>query len=368
MSRVPALTSSMRLQSLDAFRGATIVSMLIVNNPGDGANVFQQLDHAPWNGWTFTDVIFPFFLWIVGVSMTLSFARRIENGSSRLAMFGHVARRAAVIFLIGFAINFTSRWSFATVRIMGVLQRIGLCYLLAGAIYLAWPRLRPILLAAGILLAVYWILMTTVPVPGFGPGVLTPEGNLARWVDGIVLNGHMWSVTKVWDPEGMVSSLPAIATTLLGVTCGMLLRASLSMEEKTAWMFSIGAGLIFAGAVMNIWLPINKNLWTSSYTVFMAGMAYAVFALFYWLIDARGFQSWAKPFVICGRNAIALFVLSDALAITMIKMHWIRPVFAGLFANFGPPKIASLSFALAHAAVMFLAAWMMWRKGLFLRV
>jgi len=359
---------SSRLQSLDAFRGATIVSMLIVNNPGDGANVFQQLDHAPWNGWTFTDLIFPFFLWIVGVSMTLSFARRIDAGSSRIAMFGHVARRAVVIFLIGFAINFTSRWSFATVRFMGVLQRIGLCYLLAGAIYLAWPRLRSIILAAGLLLAAYWILMTTAPVPGYGPGVLTPEGNFARWIDGFFLSGHMWSVTKVWDPEGLVSSLPAIASTLLGVTCGMLLRTPLTMAEKTAWMFSIGTALIFAGAIMNIWLPINKNLWTSSYTVFMAGMAYAVFALFYWLIDAQGFQSWARPFIIFGSNAIALFVLSDAVAITMIKMHWIGPVFASVFANLGPPKIASLSFALAHALLMGLAAWMMWRKRLFLRV
>jgi predicted acyltransferase len=198
--------------------------------------------------------------------------------------------------------------------------------------------------------------------------VLTPEGNFARWIDGFVLSGHMWSVTRVWDPEGLVSSLPAIATTLLGVTCGMLLRTSLTVAEKTAWMFSIGAGLIFTGALMNIWLPINKNLWTSSYTVFMAGMAYAVFALFYWVIDAQGFQSWAKVFIIFGRNAIALFVLSDAVAITMIKMHWVRPVFAGVFAHLGPPKIASLSFALAHALLMFLAAWMMWRKRLFLRV
>jgi predicted acyltransferase len=148
----------------------------------------------------------------------------------------------------------------------------------------------------------------------------------------------------------------------------MLLRTSLTVAEKTAWMFSIGAGLIFAGALMNIWLPINKNLWTSSYTVFMAGMAYAVFALFYWLIDVQGFQSCAKAFIIFGRNAIALFVLSDAVAITMIKMHWVRPVFAGVFAHLEPPKIASLSFALAHALLMFLAAWMMWRKRLFLRV
>jgi predicted acyltransferase len=357
-----------RLVSLDAFRGATIVSMLIVNNPGDGKNVFHQLDHAPWNGWTFTDLIFPFFLWIVGVSMTISIARRIEAGAARWRLFGQVARRAATIFLIGLAINFTSRWSFATVRIMGVLQRIGLCYLIAGAIYIAWPRLKPVLLASAVMLAVYWVSMMAVPVPGFGPGVLTPEGNFARWIDGFVLSGHMWSVTRVWDPEGLVSSLPAIATTLFGVTCGLLLRGSMPTSVKTAWMFTIGAALIFAGAVMNIWLPINKNLWTSSYSVFMAGMAYAVFAWFYWVIDVQGFSGWARPFVMFGSNAIALFVLSDALAITMIKMHWVRPVFDAVFAGVGPPKIASLSFALAHVAIMGLAAWLLWRKRLFLRV
>ena len=357
-----------RLLSLDAFRGATIVSMLMVNNPGDGRNVFEQLDHAPWNGWTFTDLIFPFFLWIVGVSMTLSFARRIELGADRMKMFHHLARRASVIFLIGFAINFTSRWSLATVRVMGVLQRIGLCYLIAGAIYLTWPRLRTLIYSICALLAVYWVLMTLVPVPGYGPGVLTPEGNFAKWIDGFLLSGHMWSVTKVWDPEGLVSSLPAVATTLLGATCGLLLRTPLSMAEKTAWMFTAGVSLMFAGAIMNIWLPINKNLWTSSYSVFMAGMAFSVLAFLYWVIDAQGWRRWAKPFVIYGSNAIAIFVLSDALAITMIKMHWIRPVFNTVFAGLGTPKIASLSFALTHVAVMGIAAWGMWRKGLLVRV
>ena len=357
-----------RLLSLDAFRGATIVSMLMVNNPGDGRNVFAQLDHAPWNGWTFTDLIFPFFLWIAGVSMTLSLARRIASGSDRMMMFRHVARRAVLIFLIGFAINFTSRWSFAPVRIMGVLQRIGLCYLIAGAIYLAWPRLRSLIWAICALLAVYWAMMTLVPVPGYGPGVLTPEGNFAKWIDGFVLSGHMWSVTKVWDPEGLVSSLPAVATTLFGATCGLLLGKPLLMAEKAVWMFTAGVSLICAGAIMNIWLPINKNLWTSSYAVFMAGMAFTVFAFLYWVIDAQGWRGWARPFVVYGSNAIAIFVLSDAVAITMIKMHWIRPVFNAVFAGIGTPKIASLSFALAHVFLLGIAAWGMWRKGLFVRV
>jgi predicted acyltransferase len=360
-------SDSGRIVSLDAFRGATIVSMLIVNNPGD-EHVFQQLDHAPWNGWTFTDLIFPFFLWIAGVAMTLSFAKRIEAGADRRVLFLHAARRAVLIFAVGLAINFTGRWRFSDIRIMGVLQRIGLCYFCAAAIYLAWPRLRPVLIAIVALLTVYWVLMTCIPVPGFGPGVLTPEGNFARWIDGFVLSGHMWRVTKVWDPEGLVSSLPAVATTLFGITCGMLLRRSLTLAEKTAWMFTVGAGLILSGAVMNIWMPINKNLWTSSYSVFMAGMAYLVFAMFYWVIDGQGWKSWARPFVVYGSNAIAMFVLSDAIAISMIKLHWGRPVFAHVFEGMGTPKIASLLFALSHAAVVGLGAWVLWRRRWFVRL
>lgn len=353
-----------RLISLDAMRGATIVAMLIVNNPGDGAHVFTQLDHAPWNGWTFTDLVFPFFLWIAGVSMTLSFAKRLAAGDRPGALLLHTARRAAIIFLIGLAINFTGRWRLSDVRIMGVLQRIALCYLAAGAIYLARPTLKAVIAAIAVLLAVYWALMTLVPVPGFGAGVLTPEGNFAQWIDGFVLSGHMWRATKTWDPEGLVSTIPAVATTLFGVTAGLLLAAG----RRTGFLVATGAVLIALGSLMSIWLPINKNLWTSSYSVFMAGMAYVVFAVFYQVIDVKGLRAWAKPFVVYGSNSIAMFVLSDALAITMSKLHWMRPVYRAVFAGIGPPKIASLSFALTHAVVIGLAAWALWRRRWLIRI
>lgn len=368
MAERPTELASGRILSLDALRGATVVSMLIVNNPGDGAHVFSQLDHAPWHGWTFTDLVFPFFLWISGLAMTLSYSKRIAAGADRMALFLHLARRSATIFLIGLAINFTGRWRFSDLRIMGVLQRIGLCTLLAGAIYLAWPRLRPVMAATAALLSVYWVLMTSVPVPGFGAGVLTPEGNFAHWIDGFVLSGHMWRVTKVWDPEGLVSSVSAVATVLFGVLCGFLLRSEHSAAGMTGRIFAAGIGLLAGGMLMSIWMPINKNLWTSSYSVFMAGMAYTVFAGFYWLIDVAGFGGWARPLVIYGSNAIAAFVVSDAVAIVMIKNGWLRPVFRGVFLGMGPPRVASLAFALAHAGVIGLVAWGLWRKKWLIRV
>lgn len=355
-----------RLLSLDAFRGITIASMLLVNNPGDWNHVYPQLEHAEWSGWTFTDLVFPSFLWIAGVSMTLSFAKRIETGANRGTLLLHAARRAALIFLVGFLIAYLPRLDLAHVRIPGVLQRIAVCYLIASAIFLT-NQLRGILLWIAGLLTVYWLLMTLVPVPGCGAGVLTKECNFAGWIDSLTLQGHMWSQTKTWDPEGLISTLPSIATTLFGITCGLLLRTALSMAEKTAWMFTAGCSLMFSGAVMNIWMPINKSLWTSSFSVFMAGVAFTVLAFFYWLIDVQKFTTWARPLAIYGSNAIAIYVVSDVIVITMGKLHWHAPAYAP-FQAIAPPEVASVLFALTHVLVMGLFAWFLYWKKWFVRL
>ncbi len=340
--------------------------MLLVNNPGDWGHVYQQLEHAEWSGWTFTDLVFPSFLWISGVSLTLSFAKRVEAGADKGKLMLHAARRAALIFLVGFLIAYLPRLDLAHVRIPGVLQRIAVCYLIASAIFLT-HQLRGILVWIAGLLTVYWMLMTLVPVPGCGPGVLTKSCNFAGWIDSMVLTGHMWSQTKTWDPEGLISTLPSIATALFGVTCGSLLRSALSMAEKTAWLFTTGCALMLSGAVMNIWLPINKSLWTSSFSVFMAGMAFTVFAFFYWIIDAQQFRKWAQPLVIYGSNAIAIYVVSDIIVITMSKLHWHAAAYAP-FKAVAPPYVASVLFALTHVLVMGLFAWFLYRKKLFVRL
>lgn len=365
-----------RLVSLDVFRGATIAAMILVNNPGTWAAVYPPLRHAEWHGWTFTDLVFPFFLWIAGVAMTLSFAKRVARGDNRWRLFLHTLRRSAIIFGLGLLLNGFPYFSLETWRIPGVLQRIAVCYLLAAAIFLLTNWRGQVLWTVG-LLAAYWMLMTLVPVPGLGPGWLEKGANLAQYVDGLVLGRHMWAQTGTWDPEGIVSTLPAIATMLFGVLTGHLLRSARSAEEKTAWMFFSGNALVFAGLVMNVWLPINKNLWTSSYSVFMAGMALNVLACCYWLVDVKGYRAWAKPFAIYGMNAIAVYVLAGVLegALGAIRLAGpARPVslqdflFQHLFAPLASPRNASLLWALCFVLAIYSVAWFMYRRKWFVKV
>jgi predicted acyltransferase len=366
-----------RLLSLDVFRGATIASMMLVNNPGNWNAVYPPLRHSPWHGWTFTDTIFPFFLWIAGVSMTLSFAKRLERGDSRARLLKHTLQRAATIFLLGMFLNLFPLFQFSTVRIPGVLQRIGICYLIAGVIFL-FTSLRGQIIWAGGLLLVYCALMKLVPVPGFGAGVLEKEGNFAQYIDQLVLSGHMWASSKTWDPEGIVSTLPAIATVLFGILTGHLLRWNLTPESRTAWLMVMGNGLMGAGLIWAWWLPINKPLWTSSYSLLMAGMAANVFGCCYWLIDIKGYRRWARPLAIYGMNAIMVYVLAGLLAklSSFIKVAGIdgseiaagKWVYENIYAPLASPVNASLLYALTYVAILYGVSWFMYRMKWFVRV
>ena len=374
-----------RLVSLDVFRGATIAAMLLVNNPGSWSDIYPPLEHAPWHGWTPTDMIFPFFLWIVGVAMTLSFARRVEQGADRGQLFRHVWVRAAVIFGVGlflaafpFGLLPEHHFSLAKLRIPGVLQRIALCYLAAGAIFLRTNWRGQTAWAVG-LLAGYWALLKLVPVPGYGPGILEPTGNLAWWIDSHVLAGHTWSGAPVpgFDPEGILSTLPAIATTLLGALAGQIMRRW-SGGALTIRLLGGGAALLALGALMNLALPINKNLWTSSYAVFMAGWAMAVLAGCHWLIDVRGWRRWATPLIIYGRNALAMFVLAGVLGKLLYLIKWTGAdgkgvtlktfIYQSCFTPLASPVNASLLYALSFVALTFVVAWVMWRRKWFIKV
>jgi predicted acyltransferase len=360
--------------------------MILVNNPGTWSAIYPQLRHAAWNGWTVTDWIFPFFLWIVGVAMTLSFAKRVESGGDKGKLMGHVVRRAVIIFALGmflagypFGLLFGHHLDWGTIRIPGVLQRIALCYLFASMIYLYTGLRGQIAWLVG-LLAGYWLLVANVPVPGYGAGVYEPMGNLCWWVDSNVLAGHTWRGAPVpgFDPEGIVSTIPAIATTLFGVLTGRWLRTERSKEEKTAWMFVAGNVLLVIGATLDMWLPINKNLWTSSYSVFMAGFALVCLAIFYWLIDVKGYKKWATPFVIYGMNAITVFVLSGVVGRTLglVKVGMpdgkelsLQPyIFQTYFLPIASPINASLLYAIGFILVMFLVVWFMWWRKWFVKV
>ncbi|MBS1823788.1 MAG: DUF5009 domain-containing protein [Acidobacteria bacterium] len=358
--------TSQRLVSLDIFRGMTIAAMMLVNNAGGFPEVYSPLKHAFWHGWTFTDTVFPFFLWICGVAMTLSFAKRVEAGADRSRLLLHSLRRGAMIFGLGLLLNGFPYYNLATIRIPGVLQRIGLCYAIGALIFLyTSPRVQAWITAA--CLMVYWALMSWVPVPGCGAGSLERECNLEQYIDGMFLSGHMYSATKTWDPEGIVSTIPAVATILFGILTGYLLRSALPALEKLGWMFFTGNLLLFVGLFWDKALPINKNIWTSSYTVFMAGMALVVFACCFWLADYKGWKKWGRPFEIYGSNAIAVYVMAGLIA-RLIGMAGLRKPISEALLSFAAPAHASLLYGMMHVTLLYLIAWALYKKGWFLKI
>ena len=374
-----------RLTSLDAFRGFTIAAMVLVNNPGDWSNLYPQLAHAEWNGWTFTDWIFPFFLFIGGVSMAFSLGRLAEAGADKPSLLIKLFKRALLIFLIGFALNIIPNFNFATVRIPGVLQRIALCTMLAAPIvvYFTW---RGQLAWIAALLSVYSVFMLWFPVPGFGAGVLEPGKDFGAWIDRALLDGHLWVRAKTWDPEGLFSTLPAVCTQLLGVLCGRWLLTGYTRAEHTSWMAMAGLLLLWLGTILDVILmPINKSLWTPSYCLLTAGWALLLFAAFYWLLDANPHKAvreaaarWSKPFVIYGMNALFIFAFSGLVAkmLGFIKIAQpdgtLKSLGALLYAPVRSLDLApvntSLLFALLFNAAMFAIAWGMWRKRWFVKV
>ncbi|MBL8179643.1 MAG: DUF5009 domain-containing protein [Bryobacterales bacterium] len=358
--------ASQRLVSLDIFRGMTIAAMMLVNNAGGFPEVYSPLKHAAWHGWTFTDTVFPFFLWICGVAMTLSFAKRVETGADPAKLTLHSLRRGATIFALGLLLNGFPYYNLATIRIPGVLQRIGLCYAIGAVIFLyTSPRVQAWIAAA--CLSLYWALWSWVPVPNCGAGSLDRDCNLEHFIDGMFLSGHMWSATKTWDPEGIVSTIPAIATILFGILTGHLLRAAMPALEKLSWMFFTGNLLLFAGLFWDKLLPINKNIWTSSYAVFMAGMALVVFACCYWLADYNGWKRWGRPFEIYGSNAIAVYVLAGLIARIIGMLGWRKPIYESLL-SIASPINASLLYGLLHVTLLYCIAWALYKKGWFLKV
>ncbi|MEK6757457.1 MAG: DUF5009 domain-containing protein [Bacteroidota bacterium] len=386
MAQSIATKTSGRLLSLDVFRGATIAGMMMVNNPGTWSHIYPPFKHAAWNGWTFTDLIFPFFLWVVGVAMTFSFSKRIEQGADRTKLMMHALQRALIIFAVGLFLNgfpfgllFGQQFSWAAIRIPGVLQRIAMCYFIASLIVLYSSIVWQIRWTA-IFLIVYWVLVKAIPVPGYGAGVLEPMGSLVWYIDSTILSGHTWTGAPApgFDPEGILSTLPAIATTLFGVLTGHFIRSERTPEEKTAWMFVYGSGLMFVGLVMDNWLPINKNLWTSSYTVFMAGIALNIFAFCYWLIDVKGSTGWTKPFQIYGLNAISMFALAGLVgrltAVWKVSGADGAPIslkawyYQLLFVPIGDPMIASFLHSVVFMLGLYLIAYVMYRFNVIIKV
>jgi predicted acyltransferase len=365
-----------RLTSLDAFRGAVMALMVLVNDPGDGRHVYAPLQHAEWNGWTPTDVVFPSFLWIVGVAITLSLAKRMAAGASRAPLFRQVLRRAAVLYVLGLLIYMFPRFDFSTMRVLGVLQRIAICYLIASAIYLTTGTRGQVAWIVALLTG-YWLIMKLVPAPGYAAGDLAPDHNIANYLDRILLGRHNYAGTKTWDPEGILSTLPAIATTLFGILAGQVLRIKRTLPERTTWLFFTGNLLLAAGLVCDIWLPINKKLWTASFCLFMAGLDFVMFAIVAWWADGLGHKRALRPAVILGMNAIAVYMVSELLDVTLSAIRWgsgasatsLRLwLYQTVFAPLASAINASLLYALCYTLLLYLVAYAMYRRNWFWRV
>ena len=428
-------TGQNRLISLDVFRGMTIAGMVLVNNPGTSP-VYWPLDHAEWNGLTPTDWIFPFFLFIVGVAIPIALGKRIEEGVTR-KVYTKIVSRAALIYGLGLVMSiipffqfqstdasdplkmtvwlfFTGAFFFAllrnfkiagilaivgvagivvmnlagynvvpynfgTMRILGVLQRIAICYLVVSLIFLhtTWKQQLAI---AVVLLFGYWLLMTAIPVPGCDVTTIDDKAcNLAAYLDRMILTeDHIWRFGKVYDPEGILSTIPAIVTTISGVLAGTWLRSKRDGLDKLGGIFFFGVLLFALGWIWNSFFPFNKSLWTSSYVLVTSGLALLVLGSCYWLIDIKGYKRWARPFIIFGANALALFVFSGIFARMMsayrtngadgkpwsLQKTVVQNIFLALF----QPINASLAYAVCFILLWLFFMWLLYRRRIYIKV
>ena len=376
----PAQAGTERLVSLDVFRGATIAGMILVNDAGDWNKTYAPLLHAEWNGWTPTDLIFPFFLFILGVAIPYAFAGRLErSGGDRGPLHRQIARRTLILLALGLFLNWFPFYSvnWPAARIPGVLQRIAVVYFFAALAWLHLGRRSRMALTVA-LLAGYWLAMVLIPVPGHGAGDLSPDGNLAGWLDHLVLGRHTWrKAPGPGDPEGILSTVPAIATALLGLFTGDWLRSSRTQREKLRGLFVAGVAATIAGLALDPWFPINKNLWTSPYVLFTAGVALLLLAAIYYVVDLKGRDGWAQPFYVFGTNAIFAFFGSTLMAKITYVVKWTEGgetvnlqqwLYRHLFGNWLPDYVASLAWALAFLALWWGLMTVFYRRRIFIKI
>ncbi len=373
-----------RLVSLDVFRGITIIGMILVNNPGSWSSVYPQLLHAQWHGCTFTDLIFPFFLFIVGVAISYSLTKRKIQSDSKSSLYLSIVRRSVILFLLGLILNsfpfgllFNHQFSLETLRIPGVLQRISIVYLISALVFISTSNKFQYLFTA-LILIIYYLLMSLIPVPGVGYANYEMGKNLSNWLDNIVLGSHVWSVTKTWDPEGILSTLPAIGSTMLGIFTGNLLRSNIEQNEKVIRLFIWANLLMLCGWIWSFWFPLNKNIWTSSYVLYTGGLALHFLAFCYWFIDVKKVTWWTKPFLVYGMNAITVFFLSGILGRIMYLIKWTTEdgkvftiksyIYETFFLSWLEPINASLGFAIFYILFWLAIMWILYEKKIFIKV
>ncbi len=379
----PLVRPKERLLSLDIFRGMTLIAMTVVNMPGNERFTYAPLTHVRWNGWTIADLIFPFFIFIVGVAMPYSFAGRLARRESKGKLVAHILQRTTILFAVGVFMNWYTnfmgghdRYHLANIRIFGALQRIALCYFFASLLYL---KLKPkgLAITSATILVLYFVLLKFIPVPGHGAGMLVRDGNWVQYIDMHVMPGHLAS--RTWESKGWLGTLPAIAQMLLGVLTGLYLRSSRPAIQKVRHFLVAGNLGLLAGLVWSVWLPINQNLWTSSLVLFISGMALVILACCYYLADVRKITWWTKPFVIVGVNSLFLWVLGgDSSSLTdleLVRLHTangaivtLKSLIYGHLASWVGPMHGSELYAFAWMALWLGILTVMYKKRIFVRV
>jgi predicted acyltransferase len=398
----PLATKRERLLSLDVFRGITVAGLLLVNDPGTWSAIFPPLEHAEWNGWTPTELIFPFFLFIVGITTHLSLSARRGRGDDDSAMVKQILRRGLIIYLLGFAMAMFPFYQWGNidtipnagawdrilfriehVRILGVLPRIAIVYVCAALLTLKTTVKQQIVIIAGLLFG-YWFAMTLIPVPGenvVGALLLhTKDRNLAAYLDRAILGtNHTWIGSVTFDPEGPMSTIPAIGTAMLGVLAGRwIAQRDKQLLERIAGLFAMGSVGMMLGLMWNWSFPINKNLWTSSYVIFTAGMACVALATIMWIVDYCSVKWWTKPFVVFGVNPIVAFVGSGVLARLIYTLWHVNyngksvavqdAIYQSVFLPWLPPRVASLAFAITFVLLWYGILTVLYRRNIILKV
>jgi predicted acyltransferase len=387
----PAFDSApRRLLSLDILRGLTISFMIMVNNAG-GDGAWTEMRHADWNGFTATDLVFPTFLFVVGASIVFSAQARLNRGESRARLAWHSLRRAAVLFLLGIVVNGFPDFHLDHLRFYGVLQRTAVCYLIVSLFYL-WDRRvwTKVALLVCILMG-YWILVRWVPVPGAGvPGrdipLLDKDQNIVAWLDRQLMPGHLYEdppTHNLRDPEGLLSDIPAVGTTLLGLLAALWLSGRRAARSNTLGLAIGAAACLATGYLWSIWFPLNKKMWTSSYVLVAAGWSLVLFALAYSATEQRGWgkSGWSKqllwPWLVFGSNAIVAYMISELLGTAIEFFRFtsgghrtdaLSYIYEHVFSPIGDPGWRAFAYSVSYTALCLLPVWALYRRKIFVKV
>jgi predicted acyltransferase len=382
----PSPSPVKRLLSLDVARGITIAFMIMVNNNG-GPGSWRFMNHAVWNGLTPTDLVFPTFVFIVGVSVVFAFDARLARGAARVQLARHTLQRAVILILLGIIVNSFPFFELPHMRFYGVLQRIGVCYLVVGLFYLWDNRVSTKVVALVGCLVGYWVLLRWVPIPGVGaPGRDVPfmdmTQNLVSWIDRHLFPYHLYLYSpdhNVRDPEGLLSDLPAIGTALMGVLAGLWLRTQKSVPAKAAGLVGASTASLAVGYLWSLEFPLNKNMWTSSFVLVAGGYSLLLLAFCFWAIEQQGWRKgWTWVWLVFGSNAIAAYMFSELLPGVLYNVNLTdalghrvdlnRVIFDTVFAHIPDPHWAAFAYSVSFTAVCFLLPWILYRKKIFLKV